>query len=94
MLSRRIAVIASFVAVTLACRHAQASERYCVDSNARVLNFEMYPFVPNSQGIALTIKEAFEAGCPGLDLKIGMNANYYSTGGQGILTANANVYEV
>jgi len=94
MLSHRVAVIASIVAVTLACRHAQASDRYCVDNNARVLNFEMYPFVPNAQGIALTIKEAFEAGCPGLDLKIGMNTNYYSTGGQGILTANADVYEV
>jgi thiamine pyridinylase len=73
---------------------AQAQLRYCSDENARVLRFEMYPFVPNADEIALKIKELFEAGCPGLDLRIRLNANYYATDGSGILAADADVYEV
>jgi thiamine pyridinylase len=85
--------LAALVAAAV-CFPAQAQERYCADGNARVLRVEMYPFVPNADEIALKIKELFEAGCPGLDLQIRRNANYYATDDSGILAAAADVYEI
>jgi thiamine pyridinylase len=73
---------------------AQAQERYCSDGNARVLRVELYPFLPRADEIALKIKQLFEAGCPGLDLRIRMNTNYYATDDSGILAADADVYEI
>jgi thiamine pyridinylase len=88
-----ILLVAIFV--TAAARFpVQAQERYCSDGNARVLRVEMYPFVPGADGIALKIKELFEAGCPGLDLQIRMNPNYYATDDSGILAADADIYEI
>jgi thiamine pyridinylase len=91
----RMLVFLVFLLMTLGSGSgAQAGERYCSDTNARNLKLEMYPFVPDANRIALRIKELFEAGCPGLDLQIDMNQNYYSTGSAGILSAKADVYEV
>src|ERR1700733_12280564 len=72
---------------------AAADERYCSDSNPRILRVEMYPFIPDFSGAALLIKSKFEKGCPGLDLQINANQNYYSATG-GILDAKADLYEV
>jgi thiamine pyridinylase len=88
-----ILLVAIFVAAATRFP-AQAQERYCPDENARVLRVELYPFVPRADEIALRIKQLFEAGCPGLDLRIGMNANYYATDDSGILAADADVYEI
>ncbi len=91
---RRLILLVAIVATASARFPAQAQERYCSDGNARVLRVEMYPFVPRADEIALKIKELFEAGCPGLDLRIRMNANYYATDDTGILAADADVYEI
>ena len=73
---------------------AQAQQRYCTDGDARILRVEMYPFVPGADEIVLKIKNLFEDGCPGLDLQIHLNQNYYSPDNTGILAADADVYEV
>jgi thiamine pyridinylase len=94
MLAFEKLLLMTLFAAATACSPAQAQERYCSDENARVLRVEMYPFVPNADEIALKIKELFERGCPGLDLRIRMNQNYYSTDDTGILAADADVYEI
>jgi thiamine pyridinylase len=86
-----LALLATFVASAFPAR---ADERFCTDSHARVLRVEMYPFLPNIERIAFTIKQLFEAGCPGLDLQIQLNQNYYSPDNTGILAADADLYEV
>jgi thiamine pyridinylase len=89
-------VFFALLAVTLGIGfRASAEERYCSDTNARTLRVEMYPYVPNVEGMAWRMKELFEAGCPGLNLQIQMNRdNYYATDNTGILAADADVYEV
>lgn len=82
------------LAVTAATSSARGSERYCADTGPRTLRVEMYPFVPNADAMALTIKESFEDGCPGLNLQVIMNQNYYSSDSTGILSSQADVYEV
>lgn len=82
------------LAVTAATSSARGSERYCEDTGPRTLRVEMYPFVPNADAMALTIKESFEDGCPGLNLQVIMNQNYYSSDNTGILSSQADVYEV
>jgi thiamine pyridinylase len=94
MRAQTLFLLVTFLLTTASGLTARAQERFCPDGNARILRVEMYPFVPNADEIALKIKELFEAGCPGLDLQIRMNANYYSTGDGGILAADADVYEV
>jgi thiamine pyridinylase len=84
------AILVSATTITV----AHAAERYCADSGPRMLRVEMYPFVPNPDGMALKMKELFEAGCPGLDLQLTRNQNYYSTDNSGVLSSDADVYEV
>jgi thiamine pyridinylase len=73
---------------------AHSAERYCGDDGVRTLHVEMYPFVPNAEGMALKIRDLFEEGCPGLTLQLTMNPNYYSADNTGILSSDADVYEV
>lgn len=73
---------------------AHSAERYCGDDGVRTLHVEMYPFVPNAEGMALKIRDLFEEGCPGLTFQLTMNPNYYSADNTGILSSDADVYEV
>ena len=82
-------------ALSLFCASALASERYCTDTGVRTLRVAMYPFIPDREGAAFHIKEAFEEGCPGLTLNVSFDDNYYhSDKKQGILHDDADVYEV
>jgi thiamine pyridinylase len=91
---RRLIFLAIISITAAAGCSAQAQQRYCTDGNARILRVEMYPFVPGADEIVLKIKNLFEDGCPGLDLQIHLNQNYYSPDNTGILAADADVYEV
>lgn len=73
-------------------RAAKAAPLYCADHGIRTLHVAMYPFIPNVGDAAWRIAQAFEAGCPGLSLKITLNPDYYGT--HGVLTEQADVYEV
>src|SRR5271167_965687 len=94
MQARNLFLLVTLFLTAASALTARAQERFCSDGNARILRVEMYPFVPNADEIALKIKELFEAGCPGLDLQIRRNANYYATDDSGILAADADVYEI
>jgi thiamine pyridinylase len=94
MRTRLLFIVVLFLVTATSRFSAQAQEHYCSDTNARALRVEMYPFVPNAEGMALRMKELFEAGCPGLDLQVHMNGNYYAIDNTGILAADADVYEV
>ena len=51
-------VFFALLAVTLGIGfRASAEERYCSDTNARTLRVEMYPYVPNVEGMAWRRKE-------------------------------------
>ena len=91
---RKVAVLFALLGALLACRPVLAGELYCTDSNARNLRLEMYPFIPKMQAAAFTIKQLFEAGCPGLDLQIKLNLDYYAPDHRGIVGTDADVYEV
>ena len=93
-MTRMILVAATILALLTISARAKEQEQYCTDTSPRDLTVEMYPFVPNAEGMALWIKENFEAGCKGLHLIIHMNGNYYSTDSTGILGSSADVYEV
>ena len=92
---RRLIFLSVLLATGTGQFSANAEERYCSDTNARILRVEMYPYVLNAEGVALRMKELFESGCPGLDLQIQINRDsYYATDNTGILAADADVYEV
>jgi hypothetical protein len=51
-------VFFALLAVTLGIGfRASAEERYCTDTHARILRVEMYPCVPNVEGMAWRMKE-------------------------------------
>jgi thiamine pyridinylase len=93
---KRYAVILGFlISITAMFSPAYGTERYCSDTTARTLRVVFYPFIPDVTTAALKVKQLFEDGCPGLDLELIIDPDYYSSEKQkGILYAAADVYEV
>jgi thiamine pyridinylase len=88
-------IISFLTALIFACSPAKAAEQYCSDTSARTLRVAFYPFVPDVSDAAFRIKQLFEDGCPGLDLQLIIDPDYYSSEKQkGILYTKADVYEV
>jgi thiamine pyridinylase len=87
-------LLAAFMFLGIATA-ASANDRYCVGTRARTLHVYLYPFIPDAEGAALSVKQAFEEGCPGLTLDISLDQNYYySDKKEGLLFSRAAVYEV
>lgn len=65
-------------------------------ASRRILHASLYPYIPDASGAYFSIEQTFEALNPEIDLRISLNANYYSeeVNGRGILYEKADVYEV
>jgi thiamine pyridinylase len=66
------------------------------DSPRRVLHVSLYPYIPNAQAAALTLKQGFEGRHPGVIIDITFNRNYYDPdpAAKGVLYENADVHEI
>src|SRR5262252_3272135 len=75
----------------LAAADGQAT-RAADDAPRRQLTFAMYPYIPEVDAAAYTIKNEYERLYPEVDLQINLNSDYY--GENGVLTDKADVYEL
>ena len=62
----------------------------------RVLHVSLYPYIPEAQAAALTLKQGFEATHPNVIVDITFNRNYYdpSPAAKGVLYEDADVHEI
>jgi len=62
----------------------------------RVLHVSLYPYIPEPQDAALTLKQGFERDHPDVIVDITFNQNYYSPkpADKGVLFENADVHEI
>ena len=66
------------------------------ESPRRVLHVSLYPYIPDAQAAALTLKQAFERKHPDVIVEITLNPNYYSQdpAAKGVLYEDADVHEI
>jgi len=62
----------------------------------RVLHVSLYPYIPDAQAAALSLKQGFEREHPDVVVEITLNPNYYSQDpkAKGVLYEDADVHEI
>ncbi len=84
--------VRTILALLTACLVAGAAQA----APRRVLHVSLYPYIPDVQAAAFTLKQGFERLHPDVVLDITLNANYYSPDPKdgGVLYEDADVHEV